>query len=250
MIKPTHDWEPFFLLFFLHRGFHHGFCLSKIRRKVMAKDPAFLMYSSDFLVGTSLMTHEQVGKYIRLLLHQHQRGRLTEQQVILICGDLDAEVMSKFTQDKNGNFFNKRLEEESKKRKDYSDSRRKNRQKGLECKRKHGITYDKHMNNICETYDVSYEQHMENENENEDENENTIKQKPIKNIIPPTFDMVNEYCISRNNTIDAQHFHDFYEAKGWKVGKEKMKDWQACIRTWEKRDSGKEQKPINWFEVE
>lgn len=62
---------------------------------------------------------------------------------------------------------------------------------------------------------------------------------PLKNIIPPTVDMVTDYCTERHNQVDPNQFFDFYEAKGWKVGKEKMKDWQACVRTWEKRETKK-----------
>ena len=75
--------------------------------------------------------------------------------------------------------------------------------------------------------------------------------KSISNkFIPPTIEEVKAYCIERNNCVDAETFVDFYESKGWFVGKNKMKDWKSAVRTWEKRDSGKEQKPINWFEVE
>lgn len=52
---------------------------------------------------------------------------------------------------------------------------------------------------------------------------------------PPCVDDVKAYCDERNNGIDAQTFVDFYTAKGWKVGKEPMKDWKACVRTWEQR---------------
>jgi hypothetical protein len=55
-----------------------------------------------------------------------------------------------------------------------------------------------------------------------------------KNTIPPTLEMVTAYCIERNNRIDPQEFIDSYTAKGWMIGKNKMKDWQASIRTWEK----------------
>tara|TARA_R100000664_G_scaffold923_1_gene2598 strand:- start:92 stop:736 length:645 start_codon:yes stop_codon:yes gene_type:complete len=51
----------------------------------------------------------------------------------------------------------------------------------------------------------------------------------------PTINDINDYCKQRNNTIDAETFFDFYESKDWKVGKTKMKDWKACVRTWEKR---------------
>lgn len=56
---------------------------------------------------------------------------------------------------------------------------------------------------------------------------------------PPSLKEVLEYCNERKNKIDAQQFIDFYESKGWYVGKNKMKDWRASVRTWEKRESKK-----------
>lgn len=53
---------------------------------------------------------------------------------------------------------------------------------------------------------------------------------------PPTVDEVDKYCRERGNKVNAQHFVDFYAAKGWKVGSQPMKDWQAAVRTWEQRD--------------
>ena len=55
----------------------------------------------------------------------------------------------------------------------------------------------------------------------------------------PTLDEVKNYCILRKNNIDASAFIDFYESKGWQIGKEKMKSWKACVRTWESRDKNK-----------
>ena len=52
----------------------------------------------------------------------------------------------------------------------------------------------------------------------------------------PTLDEVKNYCILRKNNIDAEAFIDFYESKGWQIGKEKMKSWKACVRTWESRE--------------
>ena len=85
-----------------------------------------------------------------------------------------------------------------------------------------------------------------------DENSNTLLQKTLKsntinnntNITynnkksfkKPNIDEVNEYCILRNNNIKAEAFIDFYESKDWKIGKNKMKDWKACVRTWENRE--------------
>lgn len=50
----------------------------------------------------------------------------------------------------------------------------------------------------------------------------------------PTIEDVEEYCRERGNTIDAEEFFNFYESKGWVIGKSPMKDWKACIRTWER----------------
>ncbi len=117
-----------------------------------SKDPAFLFYSSDFLTGTSLLNDEQVGKYIRILCHQHQRGHLSEKDMKKICNGYDEDIFCKFQKDSDGNFFNQRLEDEINKRKNYSESRRQNR-----------LKKEKDMNNISKSYD----KHMENENENE-----------------------------------------------------------------------------------
>ena len=57
-----------------------------------------------------------------------------------------------------------------------------------------------------------------------------------KRFVKPTLEEVEEYCLNRKNNIDAQQFIDFYESKGWKVGNQPMKDWKACVRTWEQRN--------------
>ena len=51
---------------------------------------------------------------------------------------------------------------------------------------------------------------------------------------PPTLEEVTAYCEERQNNVDAQRFIDFYASKGWLVGKSKMKDWKASVRTWER----------------
>lgn len=55
----------------------------------------------------------------------------------------------------------------------------------------------------------------------------------------PTVDEIRVYCRERGNGVDPQRFFDFYEAKGWRVGNQPMKDWQAAVRTWEGRDSAR-----------
>lgn len=52
---------------------------------------------------------------------------------------------------------------------------------------------------------------------------------------PPAVEEVAAYCAERRNNVDAQAWWDFYQSKGWMVGKNKMKDWKAAVRTWEQR---------------
>lgn len=100
----------------------------------------------------------------------------------------------------------------------------------------------------------------ENDNGNENDNEPTTKvvgdtkKKEKKSIEKkkvadaptrfqkPKVEEVAAYCKERGNYVDAQHFVDFYESKGWKVGNSPMKDWKAAVRTWEQRD-GRARKP-------
>ena len=53
---------------------------------------------------------------------------------------------------------------------------------------------------------------------------------------PPTLDEVKEYCDERNSGISAEHFYDYYSSNGWQVGRTKMKDWKAAVRTWERTE--------------
>ena len=178
----------------------------------MSKDPAFLFYSSDFLTGTLLMSMEQKGKFITLLCIQHQKGHLSEKDMLHICGSYDEDVFTKFQKDEQGKFYNIRLEEEVDKRKAYSESRRNNRKKKED------------MNNTS----LSYVQHMENENENED----LIEKKKVARFQKPTIEQLKEYMSEQGMNDIAENWLNHYEANGWMVGKVKMKDWKASVRTW------------------
>ena len=68
-------------------------------------------------------------------------------------------------------------------------------------------------------------------------NNPSTNNKSINNkFIKPTIDEVKQYCLERNNNIDAEKFVDYYDSIGWLVGKKPMKDWKACVRTWEKKE--------------
>jgi hypothetical protein len=55
-----------------------------------------------------------------------------------------------------------------------------------------------------------------------------------KRFTKPSLEEVKQYCAERGNKVDAEKWYDYYEANGWKVGKNSMKDWKASVRTWER----------------
>lgn len=63
------------------------------------------------------------------------------------------------------------------------------------------------------------------------------QKKEKKVFVPPTVEEVSAYCMERRNGIDPELFVDFYVRNGWKVGKNKMVDWKAAVRTWERRQA-------------
>ncbi|QDP64609.1 MAG: hypothetical protein GOVbin2006_20 [Prokaryotic dsDNA virus sp.] len=68
-------------------------------------------------------------------------------------------------------------------------------------------------------------------------------------FVKPSLIEVEEYCKKRNNNVDSASFCDFYESKGWKVGRTKMRDWKASVRTWERREvnTNKVDKQLNEY---
>ena len=69
---------------------------------------------------------------------------------------------------------------------------------------------------------------------NEQEEQSNKGIKPRKRFTPPSVDEVAAYCRERGNAVDAQRLVDFYEASGWMRGKTPIRDWKACVRTWER----------------
>jgi hypothetical protein len=98
----------------------------------MAKDPAVLFYTSDFLSGVIDMDMDERGQYITLLCAQHQKGRLSEKTIRLLVGSVSVSVLAKFKRDENGLYFNERMEFEAQKRSKYVESRRSSRKKADE----------------------------------------------------------------------------------------------------------------------
>lgn len=149
----------------------------------MAKDPAVLFYTSDFLSGTSFFSYEEKGKYITLLCQQHQLGYIPKNHMISVCGSLDNQVVDKFITDDGEKYYNKRMRDEAEKRVKYCESRSNNKS----GRKKSEI--------ICESYENHMLLHMENGNENINAND---KEK------------INTKTKSINMNIYQKYFYDRY----------------------------------------
>lgn len=89
---------------------------------------------------------------------------------------------------------------------------------------------------VVKNFDINKNKENNNNKEEQDIKEKEIKSKKSKVFVPPTVEEVQEYCNERMNGIDPEKFVYYYQMRGWKVGKEIMKDWKAAVRMWERNE--------------
>jgi predicted phage replisome organizer len=106
-----------------------------------------------------------------------------------------------------------------------------------EERKQNKLTQSRNLEEICKKSTPEIEIELEKDIEIEKEIEidssasTTTKRKRFEK---PTLSQITQYCLERNNNVNAEQFYDYYESNGWKVGKNSMKDWKACVRTWER----------------
>lgn len=134
----------------------------------MAKDPAFLFYSQDFIMGTSLMSNSQIGLYIKLLCFQHQHGGLIDRDSFDELVKDDRLIRAKFVKTDDG-YFNERLMKEMNDRAIKSSNLSANALKGWQNRCKSN----------AKAYADAMPKHMPIEDEDEDEDEVAVKAKKV-----------------------------------------------------------------------
>ncbi len=204
----------------------------------MAKDPAVLFYTSDFLTGTILLSNEQKGMYITLLCLQHQKGLLSEKDMLSVCKTYDEDVFNKFIKTEDG-YYNERMKIEHEKRSNFCKSRRDSVLKGIANKG------TKHKKSVRLTYAKRMEDENVNKNINNNNGVNEKKEKEIKKKIP----------FSQSHIFDKVKFKDEFKewsntklnyyynsALAWSEEGGKKINWVTTIKNWELRDrlEGKE----------
>ena len=77
---------------------------------------------------------------------------------------------------------------------------------------------------------------VQHTNNNEYINNNSLYKKGSSRFQKPTIEEIRQYCLEKGYNVDAEQFFNFYESKGWVVGKSPMKNWRAAVSTWNKRE--------------
>ena len=94
------------------------------------------------------------------------------------------------------------------------------------------------LRQISEKSPLEIEIELEKDIEIEKEIDSSAKSTTTKRkrFEKPSISDIKQYCMERNNNVNAEQFYDHYESNGWKVGKNSMKDWKAAVRTWERSE--------------
>ncbi len=226
----------------------------------LRNQPYIPLYIQDFLTDEKLIecSPEAHGVYIRTMCVMHkserygtillkQKDKQSDKQIInfanklarflpwnlqIIINGLE-ELLTENVLQIDGDFLiQKRMEKDGL----LSDKRSLAGSKGGKKTTSKKQNFAQAKNQANSEVEYEYENEVENNNGKE-----SLREKP-KTFSIPTIDEISTYCQERQNTVNPQKFFDFYEGKGWMVGKNKMKDWKACVRTWEDNSSNNKTK--------
>ncbi len=197
-------------------------------------------------MDTASWTIEEVGIYTRLLFYQWVNGSIPmdEKRLSRIAGTTPksfnkwfSAIKSKFSPIDHENLINLRLEESRQKQEEYHNARKLG---GLVAshkrwgEKKEDSSANSSANGIGNSKSVALQSSSSTSS-------SSIKKKSNIFIIP-TLEEVSGYCQERGKGINPQTWMDYYTCNGWMVGKNKMRDWKASIRTWETRGGNRDER--------
>jgi hypothetical protein len=213
----------------------------------MAKDPAVLFYTSDFLVGVQGLTMQERGEYITLLCLQHLKGHLTEKEIKLTVGTVSEDVLKKFTTDENGLYFNERMDNEIEKRENFSRSRSENGKKGGRPQKTTSFSVALAKKKLGENENRNKDIIKDNRGVGEEEGrKNSPNKGSSKAFIPPTLEEVREYARSKDCEDIADRFYEYFTDGEWKDSAGKpVRSWKQKLLTWRNKEPAKNKPPDN-----
>ena len=95
----------------------------------------------------------------------------------------------------------------------------------------------RNQDNARKRWDATASDRIPNDTKNADSVSDSVSgsvnvKKEIKGFVKPTIEQLKEYMSEQGMNDIAENWLNHYEANGWMVGKNKMKDWKASVRTW------------------
>jgi hypothetical protein len=191
----------------------------------MSETSAFLFYSQDFLLGTLTLPMDDRGKYITLLCYMHGHGRLNEEMVKQLVGDISNPLRAKFKLDENGFWYNVRLEKEVNDREKFVKSRRNNGGKGGRKKQQQSIRHCEERSNL--SIEKNGDCHA------------PLAMTDVRGAsIPPLPEHVKAKFIECGlPAIEAEYetlkFMAFYTGTNWTTSRgNKVVNWKASVTNW------------------
>lgn len=209
----------------------------------MSKKESFIVYADWMPFFDALETDTERVQLLKAIFHYNASGetpieqehtRVFNAMFSVIKGHLDRDIEK----------YQKKVE------KNRENAKKSHQADATNCKQSQANATERYR-----TQPNAADNDNDNDNVNDNEvisNDITICAKTRKRFIKPTVEEVREYCRERGNTVDADTFVNFYESKGWMVGKNHMKDWKSAVRTWEqsRRGETKPQETFSSFETD
>ena len=219
--------------------------------KKTRKAPAFQFYADDFLAGTLEMSQEEVGQFIRLLCHQWNRGSIpveTEKQQRLTGGCVSVDVLAKFRLCEDGLLRNERLETVRSERDRFLQQQSEKGRKSAESRKLASTAVQPYTQPESNSGSTVVEIRLQPEVNSPSPTPSPNKEKSIASepqrsrFAPPTIKEVEDRCLETGlPTSEASKFVNYYESKGWIVGRSKMKSWKASLAGWKDRHIERQQ---------
>jgi len=203
--------------------------------------PAFQFYPKDFLTDEIVvcMSNEQVGVYIRMLCMDWLNHGLPADDATLCrvfqCDEQTLNICLTTFAENDGRVFNRRLDKERTKQQKRRAKMSKAGKASGKARRMKSLQHEQAFSERSP--------HVEQNGNSSSSSSTTTavdKKTSTKKFVKPTLEQVAEYCKERNNKINSIVFWNFYETKGWVVGKSPMKNWKSAIVQWEQRDKDKD----------